>query len=101
MRRWCFGLLCILVVATASASETLSSDERRMAEWVDAHTEDAIALLAETVNIPSGSMNLDGVRAAGRVMDRAPKAIGLAPLLPAIKRAAILIYRLSIQSQGD
>ena len=78
MRRWCFGLLSILVVAAASASETLSTDERRMTEWIDAHTEDAIALLAETVNIPSGSMNLDGVRAVGRVMDRELKAVGLA-----------------------
>ncbi len=76
MARWCLVLLCALA-ATASASETLSDDERRMAEWIDAHTEDAITLLAETVNIPSGTMNLDGVRAVGQVMNRELEAVGL------------------------
>jgi glutamate carboxypeptidase len=69
-------LLC-LITAAAAASETLSDDERRLAEWIDAHAEDAIGLLAETVNIPSGTMNLQGVRAVGRVMDRELNAVGL------------------------
>jgi hypothetical protein len=72
MARWCLMLLC-LVTAAAAASETLSDDERRLAEWIDAHAEDDIGLLAETVNIPSGT----------------------------VKRAAILIHRLSDREQGD
>ena len=72
MARWCLMLLC-LITAAAAASETLSDDERRLAEWIDAHAEDAIGLLGETVNIPSGT----------------------------IKRAAILIHRSSNRQQGD
>ncbi len=51
-----------LMLATASATAELDENERRMVEWIDAHAEDAIALLEETVNISSGTMNHDGIR---------------------------------------
>ena len=66
--------LCCAGVAVA---EPLSADEQRMIEWIDAHAEDAIALLEETVNISSGSMNHEGVRAVGDVMSRELEALGL------------------------
>ena len=61
--------ISLLSVAGVRAAE-LSADEQRMADWIDAHAEDAIALLEETVNISSGTMNHDGVREVGRVMQR-------------------------------
>jgi glutamate carboxypeptidase len=61
---------------SANAVE-LTSEEQRMADWIDAHAEDAIALLEETVNIGSGTMNPDGVRAVGDVMRRELDALGL------------------------
>jgi glutamate carboxypeptidase len=61
---------------SANAVE-LTSEEQRMADWIDAHAEDAIALLEETVNIGSGTMNQDGVRAVGDVMRRELDALGL------------------------
>lgn len=66
----------ILAVAGVRAAE-LSADEQRMADWIDAHAEDAIALLEETVNISSGSMNHEGVREVGRVMQRELDALEL------------------------
>ena len=48
-----------------------------MADWIDAHAEDAIALLEETVNISSGTMNPEGVREVGNVMRRELDALGL------------------------
>ncbi len=48
-----------------------------MIAWIDAHTEDAIELLEETVNIGSGTMNHDGVRQVGVVMRRELDAMGL------------------------
>ena len=48
-----------------------------MADWIDAHAEDAIALLEETVNISSGTMNPEGVREVGVVMRRELDALGL------------------------
>lgn len=60
-----------------TASAQLTADEQRMADWIDANAEAAIALLEETVNIGSGTMNHDGVGAVGAVMRRELDALGL------------------------
>jgi glutamate carboxypeptidase len=70
-------VVLLLIWCVAAKGESLSADEQRMADWIDANTDAAIALLKETVDIPSGSMNFDGVRAVGRVMQRELDAIGL------------------------
>lgn len=57
--------------------QALDENEQRMVEWIDSHAEDAIALLEETVNISSGTMNHEGVREVGRVMQREIDALGL------------------------
>lgn len=75
--------LALLIFAatpsTASAADpaVLAPEEQRIVQWVDAHTEDAIDLLAETVNISSGTMNPQGVREVGRVMQRELDGLGL------------------------
>ncbi|MEL0315300.1 MAG: hypothetical protein VW983_09755, partial [Halieaceae bacterium] len=51
-----------------SAAHGLTSDEQSMLDWIDAHQDQAIELLEETVNIGSGTMNHAGVRAVGDVM---------------------------------
>ena len=48
-----------------------------MLDWIDAHTEEAYALLEETVRISSGTMNHAGVREVGKVMRRELDALGL------------------------
>ncbi|MDH5621878.1 MAG: M20 family peptidase, partial [Gammaproteobacteria bacterium] len=60
----------LLSVSTSAMSSGLNADEQRMMAWIDANTENAIGLLAETVNISSGTMNPEGVRAVGKVMAR-------------------------------
>lgn len=65
------------LIATVAVSAELSSEEQRLVEWIDAHAEDAISLIEETVNIGSGTMNHSGVREVGRVMRRELDAIGL------------------------
>lgn len=76
-------LLClaaILGVASASAADAgLSDRERQISAWVEQHQHEAIDLLAETVNIGSGTMNHQGVRAVGDVMARELAALGLSP----------------------
>ena len=74
-KKCCMAASLMLVAATAAAG--LDDNERRMLAWIDAHTEDAIALLEETVNISSGTMNHDGVRRVGKVMRRELDALGL------------------------
>ena len=75
----------------------LDDNERRMVEWIDAHSEQAIALLEETVNISSGTMNRDGVREVGRIMTRELDALGLATewidMPPDMNRAGHLFGR--------
>jgi glutamate carboxypeptidase len=69
--------LVLVFGALPTCAQGLDENERRMAEWIDAHAEAAITLLEETVNISSGTMNHDGVRAVGRVMRRELDALGL------------------------
>ena len=51
-----------------------------MVAWVDAHQDEAIALLEKTVNIGGGTMNHAGVRAVGDVMAWELDALGLETL---------------------
>lgn len=96
MTRLLPGLL-LLFAAASAAAQGLDDNERRMIEWIDAHAEDAIALLEETVNISSGSMNHAGVREVGRVMRRELDALGLETewieLPPEMQRAGHLYGR--------
>lgn len=78
MIRFLSFIFISLIAISSALAGSLNADEQRMADWIDAHTNDAIALLRETVNIPSGSMNKEGVRAVGRVMRRELDAVGLA-----------------------
>ncbi|MDA8961849.1 M20/M25/M40 family metallo-hydrolase [Congregibacter sp.] len=66
----------LLLASGANAAE-LQPTEQRIAQWVDANAEAAIELLAETVNIGSGTMNQKGVREVGRVMQRELDSLGL------------------------
>jgi len=72
-------LVAIILALSAlpACGSTLDKNEQRMVEWIDASAEDAIALLAETVNISSGTMNHDGIRKVGDVMRRELDTLGL------------------------
>ena len=75
IRRFC--LLAILAMSASEAAESLSAEEQRMADWIDANAAAAVALLQETVDIPSGTLNKAGVRKVGDVMRRELEALGL------------------------
>ena len=73
-----FALVVALSFSLLSvASAELDDNEQRLVEWIDAHAEEAISLLAETANISSGTMNFAGVREVGKVMQREFDALGL------------------------
>jgi glutamate carboxypeptidase len=69
------ALALALAPATAAAQQ-LSPQERRIVQYVDAHTEDAIALLERTVNVNSGTLNAAGVREVGRIFAAQLDSIG-------------------------
>ena len=90
-------VLSMLIIALPAFGSPLDENEQRMADWIDAHAEDAIVLLEEQVNISSGTMNHDGVREVGAVLGRELEALGLetewVELQPEMERAGHLFGR--------
>ncbi len=70
------ALLAVVLLAQPAFGSELSDTERRIIEEVDARREPAIALLKETVDIPSATENLAGVRRVGAVYARELEALG-------------------------
>lgn len=71
--------LCLLVLSLTTIHKTYALDatEQTIVAWVDEHQGQAIQLLEQTVNIGSGTMNHDGVRAVGEVMADALEGLGM------------------------
>ena len=90
------GLACLTVALPVWAGP-LDENEQRMVEWIDAQAEDAISLVEETVNISSGTMNHEGIRAVRDVMIRELDSLGLETewieLPPEMDRAGHLFGR--------
>ncbi len=70
------GTLALSTFLLLGAASPISPVEQRVMDHVDAHTEEAIRLLETTVNINSGTMNLEGVQEAGRVFESEFSALG-------------------------
>jgi glutamate carboxypeptidase len=70
--------ICILAtfLLAMPLSAQLSKAEKKIANAVDAHREEALKLLEEVVNINSGSMNFDGVYKVGQVFRAKLDALG-------------------------
>lgn len=66
----------LALVGEPADAQALSSTERRISAYVDAHTSDATALLERTVNINSGTGNAEGVREVGRVFSAQLDSLG-------------------------
>ena len=58
--------------------QQLDATERAIVSYVDAHIDEAIALLERVVNINSGTMNLEGVAAVGHRFRMELDALGFA-----------------------
>ena len=72
-----FLALVLLVSALAPvAGQTLSAKERAIADRIPRQQAAAVALLERVVNINSGTLNLAGVRAVGRVFQQELEKVG-------------------------
>lgn len=67
-----FCLLCTI----SFAQQKLNKDEKKLLELVDKNYQETVALLEEVININSGSLNKEGVRAVGDVFAREFEKIG-------------------------
>lgn len=64
-------LLCPALIVPAfscAGAETLDANEVAIVAWTESHTEDAITLLERLVNINSGSLNQQGVKDVGAIL---------------------------------
>ena len=92
-----FGLTLFLAcnfIASAKAQK-ISSEEQKIISYVDAHKDEAVALLEKIVNIESPTQNLKGVKDVGLVFKSEFEALGLTAkwieMPPEMKRAGHLI----------
>jgi glutamate carboxypeptidase len=76
LTRTCLLLATLLMPSSSQAQLKLSKPEQKMVAYVAQHEEDAIAFLEKVVNINSGTLNLEGVRAVGAAFDTEFKALG-------------------------
>ena len=65
-----------IFAGAAPASAQLTPSEQSIRAFVHQHHEDEIAMLADAVNINSGTMNFDGVRKVGALFTRALDSLG-------------------------
>src|SRR5512133_4166707 len=62
--------------APAAVSATLAPDEARLRDAVRAHYDESVALLQRTVDVPSGTLNLAGVRKVGDIFAKELESLG-------------------------
>jgi glutamate carboxypeptidase len=76
VRRVTLAFLFVVLSATFSYAQKISPEEKKLVDYVDAHTSEAIALLEKTVNIESPTENLAGVRQVGAVFKAEFESLG-------------------------
>jgi glutamate carboxypeptidase len=70
------ALFAVIGLCSHAAAQSLSETEQQIADYVDAHTDEAIGFLERTANMNSGTMNHDGVRALADVYREELDALG-------------------------
>ncbi len=79
----------------STAGTGLTKEEQKMMDYIDANMPRAIALLKESVNINSGSLNIEGVKKVGAIFAKELAAAGLKTewisLPDSLKRAGHLV----------
>ncbi len=79
----------------AQVSKGLSKEEKQVMAWIDAHMPQAIELLKESVNINSGTLNIEGVKKVGALFAKEFEKAGFATewvaMPDSIKRAGHLV----------
>jgi glutamate carboxypeptidase len=71
------GALALVLATPALQAQTLSPDEERIARYVEANVERTIDRLERTVNVNSGTLNIEGNREVARIMTPWFEAVGL------------------------
>jgi len=70
------ALLVSLLFTPPLPAQTLTKTEQAVRGWITAHREEQIALLQRMVDVPSGTLNVAGVRAVGALYRAELDALG-------------------------
>jgi glutamate carboxypeptidase len=74
-----FRVALLVALAAMQPAGSLTSDERSLLSFIDAHNGESLALLERVVNINSGTQTFDGVRDVGRVFSDELAKLGFTP----------------------
>ncbi len=81
--------------AASISSKGLTKEEQQVIAWIDAHMPQAIELLKESVNINSGTLNIEGVKKVGALFAKEFEKAGFTTewvaMPDSIKRAGHLV----------
>lgn len=100
MRSLLVRLTAVFVIGAFSLQigvhgQTLNPDERNIVQYIDAHVDDAAALLEKAVNIESPTEDLAGVKSVGQLFKSEFDALGMSTkwidMPPEMKRAGHLL----------
>jgi hypothetical protein len=93
--RLAFAIVFVILFSAFSYAQKISAEEQQLVDYIDVHTNEAIALLEKTVNIESPTENLAGVKQVGTVFQGAFESLGFTAkwisMPPEMKRAGHLL----------
>jgi glutamate carboxypeptidase len=101
----CIGANQTLIAQTTKATTTLSKEEQKIMDYIDANMPRAIALLKESVDINSGTLNIEGVKKVGtifaREFEKANFKTKWVPMPDSLRRAGHLVASLGFNADQN
>src|SRR5215207_2441341 len=70
-------LAVVILCAALASAQTLSPEEQRIADYVDAHSGEALQLLERVTNVESATENLLGVKRVGQIFKTEFESLGM------------------------
>jgi len=94
-----------LIAQTTKATTTLSKEEQKVMDYIDANMPRAIALLKESVDINSGTLNIEGVKKVGaifaREFEKANFKTKWVPMPDSLRRAGHLVASIGFNADQN
>ena len=101
----CIGANQTLNAQTTKAATTLSKEEQKVMDYIDANMPRAIALLKESVDINSGTLNIEGVKKVGaifaREFEKANFKTKWIPMPDSLRRAGHLVASIGFNNEAE
>jgi glutamate carboxypeptidase len=101
----CIGANQALIAQTTKATTTLSKEEQKVMDYIDTNMPRAIALLKESVDINSGTLNIEGVKKVGaifaREFEKANFKTKWVPMPDSLRRAGHLVASIGFNADQN